>query len=711
MHNSAERPPDPACHPGTRETVLDTLRAWSRDDSPEARLLWLHGSAGMGKSAIAQAFAAERQEDGSLGASFFFRRGDRGRGNWKSLFPTLAYQLAASFPQLRDALKQAVESDKLVFGQAMRHQFAKLAIAPFERSPTLAVRPIVVMDGLDECEDHSDQVMLLNLIIGGLRAGTFPVRFLIASRPEAHLRELLQATANFDVCRHLELRSDDSADADIHRYLCDEFQRIRKCHISRGIPLENGWPEEDALNRLVTKSSGTFIYATTVVRYVDEEYSHPTERLESVLALDPYSTAPLDSLYTQIISAIPDRSTLRRVLHAVVKNGQCWDPEEIDCVLQLRAGTSRLVLQGLHSILSVSSVRTMGLRYPVKLLHASLGDFLRDSARSSDLCIAPPELDYALVRTMTKCLSSTPQDTLLFRVIATQLLEGIVRVSPAPNLLPILYDVGVQDAVCWNSRRFPPEIVEWLKNCTPPPSDLILVWEDIYYISQLHHLTDDPPLDSVGTEYDEMYTQVLSQNPSVLSALRVSSVWPGSQAYPVAWGAWGAWGAALAVLGLNWDALRPLCALKVPRWILERSLRGFLQNPGRAGILYSAPQEIHQFTALCCISRIRRVFLDSQLHKIEETGTWLGMVSLCPPSDLVSRELEHLNLAQLCVQLQVDAEYHFCFHKYTLRPDNFKEIVDWLRRFPSPPLQTISFWEQQLAAVEACCQRLFRRKS
>ncbi|KAJ7660319.1 hypothetical protein DFH06DRAFT_393621 [Mycena polygramma] len=245
MHNSAERPPDPACHPGTRESVLDTLRAWSRDDSPDARLMWLYGCAGMGKSAIAQTFAAEGQEDGIFGASFFFRRGDTGRGSWKALFPTLAYQLAASFPQLRDALRQAVEADKLVFGQAMRHQFQKLIVAPFEQSPHLPFRPIVVVDGLDECEDRRDQVKLLKLIIEGLRTGTFPVRVLIASRPEAHLRDILEAPANSDVCRHRELRADTSAYDDIRRYLCDEFSRIHACYTSRGIPLENGWPGED----------------------------------------------------------------------------------------------------------------------------------------------------------------------------------------------------------------------------------------------------------------------------------------------------------------------------------------------------------------------------------------------------------------------------------------------------------------------------------
>ncbi|KAJ6479481.1 hypothetical protein C8R47DRAFT_607878 [Mycena vitilis] len=464
MHNSADRPAEPCCHPGTRDSALDTLRTWSRDG---VRLLWLHGCAGMGKSAIAQTFAANCEEEGLLGASFFFKGGDLQRGNWQGLFPTLAYQLVVAFPELRDTLQQIVEGDKLVFGQAMRHQFRKLIVALFERTSPLAVRPIIVIDGLDECADHGAQLMILNLIIEALQIGAFPLRVLIVSRPEPHLREVLQAAANSDVCRHLELCPDTSAYEDVHRYLYDEFSRLREYHTSRGVHLEIGWPGEDPINRLVEKSSATFIYAVTVVRYVADEYSHPVERLDSVLALDPDSTAPLDNLYTQILSAVSNRSVLRRVLHAVVKVRGGWDPEEIDLALQLRPGTSRLLLRGLHSLLFVPPIRTIGLRYDVELLHASLGDFLRDSARSSDLCIAPPELDYALVRTMTKCLSSTPQDTLLFQAIGTNFLECIVRVSPAPNLLPILYDAGVQDAACWGSQRIPPEIVEWLKNSSP----------------------------------------------------------------------------------------------------------------------------------------------------------------------------------------------------------------------------------------------------
>ncbi|KAJ7216678.1 hypothetical protein C8J57DRAFT_1096097, partial [Mycena rebaudengoi] len=53
LHNSGERFHEPACHPGTREEILSELKSWSLD--PNAKpMLWVYGSAGVGKSAIAQ---------------------------------------------------------------------------------------------------------------------------------------------------------------------------------------------------------------------------------------------------------------------------------------------------------------------------------------------------------------------------------------------------------------------------------------------------------------------------------------------------------------------------------------------------------------------------------------------------------------------------------------------------------------------------------
>ncbi|KAJ7190185.1 hypothetical protein GGX14DRAFT_314376, partial [Mycena pura] len=71
-YNSGERFPDPACHPGTRIKVLGDLFSWSSDTSLQNQLLWLYGSAGMGKSAIAQTFAGEMQDCSTAWCFFFF---------------------------------------------------------------------------------------------------------------------------------------------------------------------------------------------------------------------------------------------------------------------------------------------------------------------------------------------------------------------------------------------------------------------------------------------------------------------------------------------------------------------------------------------------------------------------------------------------------------------------------------------------------------
>ncbi|KAJ7652276.1 hypothetical protein B0H17DRAFT_957988, partial [Mycena rosella] len=94
LHDSGNRVPDPACHPGTRKAALEQLRSWSVENGPTSPILWFNGSAGMRKSAIAQMFAGQSRALGRLGASFFFKRGDPKRGSWHGLFPTIAYQLA-----------------------------------------------------------------------------------------------------------------------------------------------------------------------------------------------------------------------------------------------------------------------------------------------------------------------------------------------------------------------------------------------------------------------------------------------------------------------------------------------------------------------------------------------------------------------------------------------------------------------------------------
>ncbi|KAJ6528863.1 hypothetical protein B0H19DRAFT_897730, partial [Mycena capillaripes] len=302
LHNSGERFPEPACHPGTRVEILDDLKQWSAGSADsELPILWLHGTAGIGKSAIAQAFAGSCNRDGRLGASFFFKRGHPKRGTWHGLIPTVVYQLANAVPSFSDAVKHAVEGDRLVFGRSLEIQFQRLLVQPLKRSSSASFIPVIVLDGLDECDGNKVQQQILTLFIDAILSRYLPVQLLIASRPESHLREVFAEERMKRICRFYELSEDHTARKDIETYFTNEFRRIKGEFNSRGIDLGAIWPAPEVIDRLVNRSSGVFIYASTVIRFTEDEYRHPVDALSSVLNLDPQSTSPLDDLYTEIL--------------------------------------------------------------------------------------------------------------------------------------------------------------------------------------------------------------------------------------------------------------------------------------------------------------------------------------------------------------------------------------------------------------------------
>ncbi|KAJ7722072.1 hypothetical protein DFH07DRAFT_898091, partial [Mycena maculata] len=302
LHNSADRYTEPACHPGTRREILQRLSLWAgHPKSPPIQ--WLSGSAGVGKTAIAQTFAGNCKNDGVLGAAFFFRRGHPTDGSWRHLFPTISYQLANSFKELLLPIQQAMDNDRTVVNLAMTTQFQRLIVDPFRKMPAPSPRPIIVLDGLDECEDRQRQQQILRLFIKAIRTGQLPVRLLIASRPERLIQELLNAPDIRDaICQELVVAEDH--EADIRKYLKDEFSRIDSRCTAAAIGVGPDWPSRSpqVLEEVVRRSSGIFIYAKTIIQYMEDDFSPPSSLLKKVLDLDPKSTAPLDDLYNQVLS-------------------------------------------------------------------------------------------------------------------------------------------------------------------------------------------------------------------------------------------------------------------------------------------------------------------------------------------------------------------------------------------------------------------------
>ncbi|KAJ7088906.1 hypothetical protein C8R44DRAFT_441399 [Mycena epipterygia] len=408
LHDSGEQFPEPVRHPGTRAEILRDLTAWSVDTNARP-MLWLRGSAGVGKSAIAQEFAGDCNKQGYLGASFFFKHGHPKRGTWDGLITTIAFQLANAVPEFFLPLQQAIESDKLVTGRSMAVQFQHLLVEPFTQISNHAFTPVVVVDGLDECADHKHEQQILSLFIQAIQAGQLPIRLLVASRPEPHLRAILEDQEAARLCRQKVLTADQSAYDEIEIYLRNKFSRIHSQFRSRGVDLGEGWPASDTVKQLVQRSSGIVAYASTVVRFLDDEYAHPANRLASVMALAPESTAPLDDLYTQVLSALSQGPGQLLILHAVLHPTRRLKLvlEDIDMALGLSRGTSRLMLRALHSVLEVPPLQTPLVEEEfVEPLHASFMDYLCDARRSEKWCIEDPSLHDALLKSVIRFLSN-----------------------------------------------------------------------------------------------------------------------------------------------------------------------------------------------------------------------------------------------------------------------------------------------------------------
>jgi len=200
FHNSDERYEPPKCHPHTRKAVLKKIVDWVKDADKIALFLWLYGPAGAGKSAIAQTIAELLESLGLLAAAFFFSGNASGRNDKAPLVATLVYQLIISIPEIRAHVLEAVEQDPVIFSRSIEAQAQALIIKPLNTAANdakiasnLLPRPrLIIIDGLDECWSTSGQIHILNTFSTAVNRLHFPLCFLIASRPEQHIRDALQ---------------------------------------------------------------------------------------------------------------------------------------------------------------------------------------------------------------------------------------------------------------------------------------------------------------------------------------------------------------------------------------------------------------------------------------------------------------------------------------------------------------------------------------
>ncbi|KIM37588.1 hypothetical protein M413DRAFT_30784 [Hebeloma cylindrosporum] len=414
FHNSYERFDPPKCHPNTRMAILEKIMKWIQwEEDLDAFIMWVYGPAGAGKSAIAQTIAEMCEEQMIMLASFFFSRRDRSRSSAKPLIATIAYQITLNLPGVRDAILEAIERDPLIFSKSLEVQCNSLIIAPlqplaeagFFKDPRS--RHLVIIDGLDECSDCSVQRNIVDVLAKAQRQHHLPLKFLFTSRPEQHISLAFNTGLLANITTRIALGESYHPDKDIELFLNDKLQEIKSSHPLRAY-IPRRWPLPQDLSVLVMKSSGQFIYASTVINYVSSIRHKPTDRLDIICGIRPPQRdlpfEELDALYTHILNGAENIEAALEIISLAFLS-EDWYADDlsrsvpvIEEFLCLQPGDVELYLGDLNSLVKIESKERIFIQ------HASLPDFLLDPARSKALWINPRARHAAFARRCLKLL-------------------------------------------------------------------------------------------------------------------------------------------------------------------------------------------------------------------------------------------------------------------------------------------------------------------
>lgn len=406
--DSSERDDPPRCHPDTRTNILQELQTLIHDDTRGARIIWLAGPAGVGKSAIMQTLAETVCPLSTLNcATLFFSRSNH-RDDPKKVFMTLAYSFAVVNLEYRQYMEEKLAAEPTFLKKSIDEQFKRLFVTPFTTGgvSSSARRWVVILDGLDECSGEKEQCRIVDLIRESVlhNGQNTPFVWIIASRPEAHLQaSFRQAEEQLTQFWKLEVPvNSEEALRSVELYLRAMFSKIRRDYSDIVPP---SWPSENDFLWLTRASSGLFVFASTLVDYVSK--GDPVSRLRYILSrigrgtMDSHGRGrkvesnpfhALDILYTVIMSDIPPNSlpTTKTILASyllgdlvLVRN---WNLLHLCNILGLEQHEVYAALRTLHSVLTFPPP---GEAYekPIQFLHDSFRDFLTNRSRSQSYYI------------------------------------------------------------------------------------------------------------------------------------------------------------------------------------------------------------------------------------------------------------------------------------------------------------------------------------
>jgi len=259
---------------GTRVKIFRDIEKWFMDPDSQ-QIFWLTGMAGTGKSAIAWTVCSCADIDINmiLGGSFFCSRssGWITQRDVRCVIPTLAQLLSRQSAEFSEALAAELDKDPDLLHKQIAVQVKKLLYAPLLAIRNHLVPILFVIDGLDECGGQgtagSDDAQSRRIVVEMIEALVsfarsdikLPVKFLITSRPETHIRDTPVSDATFANILRLHTVSKYQVETDIYLYVSNT--------VTSSPRLRNMFTGSQ-VNKLARLCDGLFIIAKTALDYI-----------------------------------------------------------------------------------------------------------------------------------------------------------------------------------------------------------------------------------------------------------------------------------------------------------------------------------------------------------------------------------------------------------------------------------------------------------
>ena len=401
---------DPAkrCLDGTRTEIIEAILQWATHAvSPDkrrvgrvpelsARVLWLCGVAGSGKSRISRSVAARLHELQRLGSLYCCDYKNRGTLNPRSLFSTIALHLADRDPLRKQHLLAAIRDDRAIRRtEISQQQYQHFIVGPSAELPVVG-DTVIVIDAFDEIGSVQDREDALEILTK--RAHELPdgLRVVVTSRFEWDIQDALQLPEAAGACYILmeDIPTDLTA-RDIAVFVQDALKGVKGLTSAQ-------------LSELAKAAGDSFLWACTACRYIRNDDDGrgaklPRERLSLFLTRNQ----GLDELYARILNEHFGKGTSDDLARVNLILGQIVgvkEPQSLRALWELTpqnlpAPNSDLSLDDYQHIvrhLASLLVNTHDVDQPIYPFHISFLDFLCNAERQHGCLVHVQQVDYYL---------------------------------------------------------------------------------------------------------------------------------------------------------------------------------------------------------------------------------------------------------------------------------------------------------------------------